>query len=83
MHTNCLELKAATLAVQTFLKDHRGVSVLLELDNQTAVAYNTYTIEEGYSVSLADSSGEVSVCSGYSAGTCFCQLSTFLGKPIA
>ena len=39
MHINCLELLAATLAVKTFLKGHSGMSVLLQLDNQTAVAY--------------------------------------------
>jgi len=39
LHINCLELFAATLAVQSFLKDQVGVSVLLQLDNQTAVAY--------------------------------------------
>ena len=39
MHINCLELLAATLAVKAFLKDQRGVSVRLQLDNQTAVAY--------------------------------------------
>ena len=39
MHINCLELLAATLAVKAFLKDHGGVSVRLQLDNQTAVAY--------------------------------------------
>ena len=39
MHINCLKLLAATLAVKAFLKDQRGVSVQLQLDNQTAVAY--------------------------------------------
>jgi len=39
MHINCLELLAATLATKTFLKDQTGVTVLLQLDNQTAVAY--------------------------------------------
>jgi len=39
MHINCLELLAATLAVKTFLKDLTGMTVLLQLDNQTAVAY--------------------------------------------
>ena len=39
MHINCLELLAATLAVKTFLKGQTGKSVLLQLDNQTAVAY--------------------------------------------
>jgi len=36
---SCLELLAATLAVQTFLKGQTAVSVLLQLDNQTAVVY--------------------------------------------
>lgn len=39
MHINCLELLAAELAVKTFLKAQRGVAVLLQLDNSTAVAY--------------------------------------------
>ena len=39
LHINCLELLAATLAVKSFLKDREGSSVLLQLDNQTAVAY--------------------------------------------
>ena len=39
LHINCLELTAATLAVQAFAKDRLGISILLQLDNQTAVAY--------------------------------------------
>ena len=39
MHINSLELLAAMLAAKTFLKDTSGVSVLLQLDNATAVAY--------------------------------------------
>ena len=39
MHINCLELSAATLAVQAFAKDLSGIEILLQLDNQTAVAY--------------------------------------------
>ena len=39
MHINCLELLAAILAAKTFLKGQIGQSVLLQLDNQTAVAY--------------------------------------------
>ena len=39
MHINCLELLAATLTVQSFVKDQKGISILLQLDNQTAVAY--------------------------------------------
>ena len=39
MHKNCLELLAATLAVMTFLKNKTRMSVLLRLDNTTAVAY--------------------------------------------
>ena len=39
MHINCLELLAADLAVKAFLKDYRGISVLLQLANSTAVAY--------------------------------------------
>ena len=39
MHINCLELLAATLAAKTFLKGQIGQSVLLQLNNQTTVAY--------------------------------------------
>ena len=39
MHINCLELTAAFLAVQAFAKDRSRISILLQLDNQTAVAY--------------------------------------------
>ena len=38
-HINCLELLAATLALQTFVKNERDVSVLLKIDNTAAVAY--------------------------------------------
>ena len=38
-HINCLEMQAASLAVQSFLRDQSGVSVLQQLDNTTAVAY--------------------------------------------
>ena len=38
-HINCLELLAATLALQTFVKNEREVSVLLKIDNTAAVAY--------------------------------------------
>ena len=36
---NCLELLAATLAVQSFAKDKCKISILLRIDNTTAVAY--------------------------------------------
>ena len=39
MHINSLELLAAILVVKTFLKDASEISVLLRLDNATAVAY--------------------------------------------
>ena len=39
MHINCLELLAATFEVHTFLKGKSRMSVLLRLDNTTAVAY--------------------------------------------
>ena len=39
LHINCLELTAATLVVQAFAKDRLGISILLQLGNQTAVAY--------------------------------------------
>ena len=38
-HFNCLELLAATLALKTFVKEKKSVSVLLKIDNTTAVAY--------------------------------------------
>ena len=38
-HINFLELKAAFLALQSFLKQQAGVSILLRLDNRTAIAY--------------------------------------------
>jgi len=41
MHINILELLAALLAVKTFLKDASEISVLLHMDNATAVAYNS------------------------------------------
>ena len=39
LHINCLELLAATLAVQSFTKHKCKISVLLRIDNTTAVAY--------------------------------------------
>jgi len=38
MHINCLELLATDLAMKSFLKSHKGVTVLLQLDKSTAVA---------------------------------------------
>lgn len=38
-HINCLELLAATLALKTFAKSKRGLSVLLKTDSSTVVAY--------------------------------------------
>ena len=55
MHINYLELLAATLAVKTFLKGQTGKSVLLQLDNQTAVAYIN---SMGGTVSPTDRSGQ-------------------------
>ena len=34
-----MELLVATLALKSFVKDQTGIAVLLQLDNQTAVAY--------------------------------------------
>ena len=39
LHVNCLELLAVELALNTFVKSHHGISVLLQLDNSTVVAY--------------------------------------------
>ena len=38
-HINMLELKAAFLAIQSFLKEQEAVNVLVRLDNRTAIAY--------------------------------------------
>ena len=38
--TNYLELLATTLALKTFVKNKTGMSVLLKIDNTTAIAYN-------------------------------------------
>ena len=38
-HINCLEIQAASLVVQTFVKNQTNVVVLLLLDNTTAVSY--------------------------------------------
>ena len=39
LHINCLELLAATLAIQTFTKGKSVITVLLKMNNTTAVAY--------------------------------------------
>ena len=39
MHINCLELLAATLAVESFAKHKSRISILLRIDNTTVVAY--------------------------------------------
>ena len=39
LHINCLELLAATLAVQSFAKNKSKLNILLRIDNTTAVAY--------------------------------------------
>lgn len=39
MHINCLELLAATLIVKAFAKNKSRISILLRIDNTTAVAY--------------------------------------------
>ena len=46
MHINCLELKAAALALQSLVKDQTGISVLLQLDSQTAVSYINHLGEQ-------------------------------------
>ena len=38
-HINCLELLVTTLALKSFVNDQTGIVVLLQLDNQTVVAY--------------------------------------------
>ena len=37
LHINCLELLATTLAVQSYAKEKTSISILLQLDNSTAV----------------------------------------------
>ena len=41
-HINCLEILAAFLATRTFMKDRRDTSVLLLIDNITAVGYSNH-----------------------------------------
>lgn len=38
-HINCLEILAAFLAIRTFVKDQSDITVLIRIDNTTAVAY--------------------------------------------
>jgi len=38
-HINILELKAAFLAIQSFLKEREAVNILVRLDNRVAIAY--------------------------------------------
>ena len=38
-HISCLKLLAATLALKTFAKNERDISVLLKIDKTTDVAY--------------------------------------------
>ena len=42
LHINCLELLAATLAVQSFAKGKSKLNILLRIDNTTAVAYSNH-----------------------------------------
>lgn len=39
LHINVLELKAALLAIQCFLKDKSNISVLIRMDNRAAIAH--------------------------------------------
>ena len=39
MHINCLELLAATLAVKCFAKERTNLTILLRMDNTTAISY--------------------------------------------
>ena len=38
-HINYLELKAAFLAIQSFLKTKNGINFLIRSDNRTAISY--------------------------------------------
>ena len=46
-HINCLETQAAFLAVKCFAKDKNSISILLRLDNTTAVSYINHLGEGG------------------------------------
>ena len=39
LHINFLELKAAFLAIRTFLKDQTNIHALVKMDNRTSIAY--------------------------------------------
>jgi len=39
MHIDCLELLAASLVMKTFAKSKTAISILLRIDNTSAVAY--------------------------------------------
>ena len=59
-YINFLELKAAYLAIQCFLKERSEVNVLLRLDNHTAVAYLNH-IGGIYDLSMLSSSQDMGV----------------------
>ena len=46
LHINCLELLAATLALQSFAKNKSKVTILLRIDNTTPVAYINHLGEQ-------------------------------------
>ena len=39
LHINVLEIKAAFLAIRTFLKDQTNIHTLVKMDNRTSIAY--------------------------------------------
>ena len=53
LHMNCLKLKAATLAIQTFLNGQHNLQVHIQLDNISAVAY-VHKPQRGDSLPAAD-----------------------------
>ena len=61
LHINCLELLAATLAVQSFAKGQSRLNILLRIDNTTAVAYINHLGGGGGSLERASQSDKESV----------------------
>ena len=46
LHINCLELPAATLAVQCFARHREDIMILLRMDNIIAIAYINKLVEQ-------------------------------------
>lgn len=65
LHINCLELLAATFAIQTFAKEITWVTILLKLDNTSAVvAYiNNLGGTQSLRNQLITAGGQIPICS--------------------